>query len=1452
MKQLFYLFIILFSTNTSIAQLNIDSILVTNSNAIIRIGFNKGANDADTTYAFKIKGNSISYDSNLKVVSITDTAFILSEINNDTLAYIYQDTVLAINALTDNGWECTDSSFLGNRIKFNGNTLDIRKIKLFTHNTDSSRTDSSGYAMHGAFHFAELKWGFNLDTTSWCYHSNHESQVLPSIHATINDTLQVAGVKLILLNTILDFNSQTKAFTMYGDTITFMYSHDTLNVGFGDASNPGLEYKNDVVEQLLCIITDSIQMHGVTLIVDSLFIEYQGDSNAFSFYCDTLELEYGHRDSTNSTSTHRILAHLGDAQNPGLLIQDGSLVYFTFGLSDSIHLMGLNIDMVNINLEYEATKDLYEMYGGPMTMIVKNDTIGIDFGTNQQPGLLIENGVLEDISIGITGDGSLLGFAFVSDSLHLNWMVDSSFYGISSGSISLFVDTNSVNKDSVSLEFIPPGLVIKGNEIIQFNGRISDNFKLKSLIFKTDNLQVEYDKAQNEIQIFEGDITIEYGQDSLDIQCGTKSNPGFILKNGAVSEVDISIGTEIKVKSFECRTYNLNLFYVDTSDIFAISGDSIFLKYANDSLLGENIGIEFRDGDLDKFRMGVNKDFKMKALEIFPKSLTFEYNRGDSQFELYDSVLIVIDSNELDCDFGNQANPGIIFQNGDLKAINIDVHSDLKIGGMEFIIKDAGIQWPMVLNHYSTSYDSNNKLITTSYTSTHDTLALYGEFEVKELWKADIKIGTAVQPGIEIYKNSNGKSKFKIDNLELKLEEVNLEVMTLEKLIIDYSNTNIEVTCNAIIGNSFEAEGMIDLAKSNGKLEVDSFMLGFDILPPKEGIPIGDIGVFLQGADAGYDFVDNKFSGGFKLSDGVPYEHGASKGFMMYFDGESTITKDYFDANLDLDIGAYRHNNAWHSDIGKATIDTKLNWKKDSYTLDGTFVIPTDYGVKIDAIIKLKRNAKVFYGDVGIRIPKDIPIIGGKKLGNVGGALIMYKNHKNSSFAAGWTHFKFGCVHCRHWWCDGNWTHCLINATAGIEYKFHNQHFYKIGSSGIKHIKKDVKNAKSQNKSIFAFEVEINDDAFGDILHSKIILSDSMPINQLDIAILGPNGLYKPTINLFDSLQGFYVYDQSDTSIITDEVYLLITETVNTSAYFNSFKNATNAKPKIVELQRGTYEIILRMPFGDSVSIETEINHSNSLIDLEVSYTGLNNVVELKTYSWIPQVKVEHTYDSVSNTVSMITHDLSNMQHSYNAAEIMIYVDDDTLNYDGELIDTIGSLLSNNNNGIKIHNTSWSAYGNKPGDKYYFYAVLRDSISIPHYTEYSSGIIVNPNITGTFVNVDTAMKGVSDNLVFLDLNRNGKLDLNRIIPYNDSISANDSNAFKLDYAEPSCYTDSMGNFYFDVHRHHDALLDTGLYRIEFYMPSDYKVDSTSLFKRGDLIHYTGVPNTVNVRIKEED
>ena len=973
------------------------------------------------------------------------------------------------------------------------------------------------------------------------------------------------------------------------------------------------------------------------------------------------------------------------------------------------------------------------------------------------------------------------------------------------------------------------------------------------MTFDIDSLQLDYSHDLDIIRIYQGDIMIKYDQDSLDVECGTINNPGISIKDGKIDDVDISIGSEIKIKGFECRTYNLNLHYVDSNDIFSISGDSIYLKYSTDSLLGENIGIEFKDGSLDKFHMGITKDFHMKALDLHPKSLTFAYNRDSSRFELYDSVLIVIDSNDIDCILGNQSQPGIVLQNGEIKSINIIVNSDIKLGGMEFIVKDAGIRWPMHQKNYSTYYDSNLKLHRTYNISLHDTLALYGNFQVKELWKADIELGTDKQPGIEVFKDAQGHSKFRIDNITLEVDEVKLDIMTLEELLIKYNNNNVLVDCDAIIGNSFESYGMIDMADHNGSLKVDSFMLGFDINPSKEGIPIGDLPIYLQGADAGYDFVHNKFSGGFKLSDGVPYHHGADNGFMMYFDGQSTITKHYFDATMSTKVGAYMHANTWHSDIGSANFSTKLNWYKKRYTLDGDIKIPTDYGVKIKGTIKLKKGVSVFYGDVDLRIPEEIPVIGGKKLGDVGGALMMYHKKRKSSFAAGWAHFKFGCVHCTHWWCNGNWTHCAVNCHEGIEYKFYNQKFYKIGSSKIKNIKKDVKNAKGGSKDIYAFEVEINHDSFGEILVAKIMLSDSISTDSLHIAVLGPNSILKPTINLYDSVQGFYVYHQGEgLPIITDEVYLLISENINTSSYFNSLKTSTAAQPKIVELQRGMYEIIVQTPKGTSASLQTEINHSNALLDMEVISTGANDTIEIKTYSWIPQVNVEPTYDSVTNTVSMTTHDSGNPQYSPNKAEIRIYVDDDTLGYDGNLIDTIHALNNTRNNGVQVHKTIWHPYGHPPGKKYYFYALLRDSLNTPLYSKYSAGILSNPKITGTISNVDTAMKGVDGVVVFLDLNHNGKLDLNRTIAYKDSISANDSIPFKIQWAEPSCITDSLGKFYFDVYRHSSRLLDTGLYRLEFYLPAGYKTDASSPFKRGDLIDYDGTPYNVDIYMKEEN
>ena len=1437
---------ILIIMNAHSITLNSDSILIDSySSQILKIGFKPGVNDVDTTFAFSIIGSNISYDTITKKFTIIGNAILISEIgtSHDTIAHIHQDTTLFLNELIDSGWTCNDTVFKGDTIQFNGSDMIVERIKLYSNNTDSTRTDSSGYATNGQLLFEKIGWRYRLDTLTYYYKSKYQSNIIPDIHYVLNDTLSVANTSLILLNTTFDYNYNQNIFTMYGDSLLFIYSQDTLIVGFGTNAKPGLELKHNKIQRFEFEIHDSVKMFGLQLIADSLVFEFDGDSSQFSVFCDSLIIAYGHSDSTDTVSSKQLDANLGDAQDPGLLIKHGQLEHLRFGISDSLTYKGLHMDFNNINFEYDVPNHYYKFFGGPIDLNFKGDTMSVDFGGVEDPGLLIQNGEMKEFNVALTGKGKILGFDFNSDSLSLLWIEDSSRFEISTGDISLYMDTTSTNKDSLNIEFTPPGLVIEHGAVSEFNATISDQFTLSTLDFKTNSLSIDYDKAQDLIIIYGGDLSILFGPDSLKdslmVQCGDLSDPGISLKDGHIEEVDIDINTIIKMKSFEFKAVNLKLLYVDSTDIFSISGDTIIMRIKSDSIQGENIDMEFRNGDLDKFSMGISKDFKLKTLELKPIGLTFEYDAVNHQFELYDSLIVKIGSDEIHSFLGTNTQPGIVLKNEEITEINIDINGLLSIGGLEFKIKDAGIQWPMQTEHISHSYDSNYKLQTSSYTSHHDTVALFGDFTINKLWDANVKIGTSSQPGIEITKNGQGHSEYKIDNLSLKLEEVKLETMTIEEMLVRYSQNSIEVGATIIVKNAFEADGDITLSKnSGGHYKIDSVQIGFEILPSKEGIVLGETDMFLQGASIGYDFDHKTFKGGFMLSDGVEYKHGSDKGFMMFINGDALVSRDRFYGKLDMDIGAYRKNDKWHSDISKDEFKVDLNWHKKVYKLSGDIKIPTDYGVKVDGDIVLKENVKVFYGDVDVRIPKNWSIIGGKHLGDIGGALMMYKHHTSRSFVAGWTDIDY----------------YISTLHIGIEYKFKSKKFHKLNYHKIKHIKKIVKkNIKGISSNISVYEVEINDDSFGDVLISKIKLSNPISSDKVEISILGPNEIYTPKINIYDSVSQQFIYWNPYTMppIISDEYYIMISESMNSPILFNQFSNSSISEPKVVELQRGVYELIIHILDSTTCELETAINHSNGLIHLDVSQNLSDNSVEIKTFSWVPQVGIEPVYDSVSNTISTITHKTGG-PYAANASQITIFVDNDSLGYNGRMINNIHQLTVSNANGVQTHQTDWNPYGYKPGEKYYFYAVLRDSIDIPRFSNYSVGITADPKITGQIVNIDTAYKGVGRVLVFLDLNQNGKLDLNRVIDFNDSISANDSIPFKIQGAEPNCYTDTLGNFYFDAHRNSKTLLDTGFYQLEFYLPKEYKVDTSSNFKRGDLIHYQGTPYNVDIRIKEED
>ncbi|NJK85866.1 MAG: hypothetical protein HC906_07755 [Bacteroidales bacterium] len=223
----------------------------------------------------------------------------------------------------------------------------------------------------------------------------------------------------------------------------------------------------------------------------------------------------------------------------------------------------------------------------------------------------------------------------------------------------------------------------------------------------------------------------------------------------------------------------------------------------------------------------------------------------------------------------------------------------------------------------------------------------------------------------------------------------------------------------------------------------------------------------------------------------------------------------------------------------------------------------------------------------------------------------------------------------------------------------------------------------------------------------------------------------------------------------------------------SNWHETTVSEPKLIQLEHGQYEIIVSLPGGIDPVLESGISHSNALFDLDVVPDPVDDDFNFTTHYWIPE-----------------------LHHKDNDAELWIFVDNDSLGYDGRLISNGHTLKELRDNGIHVHESSWTPYGHGLDEKYYFYAVLADSFHHQVFSPYSEGFEVEPVIYGEFKNPALPDSGIAGNIVFLDLNRNGKLDLHEL-PDKDTlgniIPQQDSSYF-LETAEPSCVSDSLGRF----------------------------------------------------------
>lgn len=269
------------------------------------------------------------------------------------------------------------------------------------------------------------------------------------------------------------------------------------------------------------------------------------------------------------------------------------------------------------------------MYGNIDSTIDGND-IALSLGESSNPGLKINNGTITEFNMGVTADFNLKNFEFKPSDLTFQYKTHNSRFEMY-GDLDISFDGESVAVN-LGTELVP-GLIYKNKIVEEINFGVTEDFRLKNLLIKADDLTFFYKKSGDQFEMY-GYIKIVFSGNTVEADMGTSSDPGFIYKNEKITQVNIGItedfgmsGLKIQAKDLGVKWQSDHVYHVFGDADLSIGNESIDTDFGTSS----DPGFIIRDNHWHYFNVDINSDLKLGNLEVIAKDLDIKY---DGKFEV--------------------------------------------------------------------------------------------------------------------------------------------------------------------------------------------------------------------------------------------------------------------------------------------------------------------------------------------------------------------------------------------------------------------------------------------------------------------------------------------------------------------------------------------------------------------------------------------------------------------------------------------------------------------------------------------------------------------------------------------------------------------------------------------------------------------------------------------------
>jgi hypothetical protein len=370
---------------------------------------------------------------------------------------------------------------------------------------------------------------------------------LQSLDASVTSDVKVAGLTFHTEDLAFHYAAADPNITITGKA-NFTFKDHTLELALGATGSDGTMHPGIAIDKttgrlvsLDAAVTTDVTVGAVDFMAKDLGIHYApGDPDVTITGTAAFDLK-----NTHTMTDQMVAINFGADGHPGIVINkdDGSLVSLDAAVTADITVAGLEIKADSLGVEYVSGSNSFAVFGGA-SFTLKDQTVGIQLGDRDHPGLVITDGHLDSLTASVTADIHLLGVTLSATNLTVAYMAPMdgnqeaiAIYG------EVAVSTSFLHFDSTLGTADCPGIEIVGGELQNLNLTVNGGFSLFGFNVAADGLMIKYPTPTGQLEL-SGGVMLQF---TSSFQVGASITEGGLLidtHTGALS-VDTSHGLHI-------------------------------------------------------------------------------------------------------------------------------------------------------------------------------------------------------------------------------------------------------------------------------------------------------------------------------------------------------------------------------------------------------------------------------------------------------------------------------------------------------------------------------------------------------------------------------------------------------------------------------------------------------------------------------------------------------------------------------------------------------------------------------------------------------------------------------------------------------------------------------------------------------------------------------------------